>query len=176
MRSMTTALMLVRAAGTLAIGSGLCSSALADNINAVKKSSSQIASMATAKDLKPQLLAVAVLTKLGNGRGDVIQTAQTMAEVLGKLRTPIGNELAEDVLLMIAAYHQGESGSIGKLPTTLQGMKSQIDARKVRTIWYLQTNGTITQGEFDFALQFLAIGTIAQKPSDFGVKADPLTF
>jgi hypothetical protein len=152
------------------------SPALADNINLAKKNGSQIAALANARGLRPQLLAAAVLAKMGTSRGDVVQTAQTMADVLGKLRTPIGNELSDEVLLMIAAYDQGASGNFGKLTTTLQGLKAQNNARDIRTIWFLQKNGTITQAEFDFALQFLAVGTIAQKPKDFGVNAEPLTF
>src|SRR5262249_16542552 len=67
------------------------SSALADNINSARKSSSQIKTLATAKNLKPQLLATAALVKLGSSRGDALQAAQSMVEVLGKLQTQIGS-------------------------------------------------------------------------------------
>ena len=62
------------------------SGALADNINSAKKNAAQIKSLAAAKNLKPQFLAAAALTKLGNQRGDALQTAQSMADVLDNLR------------------------------------------------------------------------------------------
>jgi hypothetical protein len=48
--------------------------------------------------------------------------------------------------------------------------------RAIRTIWFLQKNGKITQSEFDGALNFLAVGTISQNPKEFGVNAEALTF
>ena len=54
--------------------------------------------------------------------------------------------------------------------------KSTESSRTVRTIWFLQKNGKITPAEFDLALRFLAIGTIAQNPRDFGVNTDGLGF
>ncbi|MGH9818567.1 MAG: FHA domain-containing protein, partial [Pyrinomonadaceae bacterium] len=83
------------------------SSAIVDNINSARKSSSQIKAIAAQKNLKPQLLAAAALTALGTTRGDVLQKAQSMADNLDKLGTQIGSELANDSLLMIAAYDQG---------------------------------------------------------------------
>lgn len=154
------------------------SSALVDNINSARKNASQITTIAKAKNLKPQFLAAAAIAKLGGNRGDVLQTAQGMAEVLDKLGTQIGNESADDGLLMIAAYDQGASGDFMKMRNMLQNLanKSPDSARAIRTIWFLQKNGKITDGEYEFALRFLAIGTIAQNPKDFGVNAEPLTF
>ena len=152
------------------------SAALADNINSARKNASQLRSIASSKNLKPQFLAVAAIAKLGNGRGDVVQTAQGIADVLDKLGTQIGNELADDALLMIAAYNQGASGEDKKMRDMLQKLvnNSPDSARTIRTIWFLEKNGKITPGEFENALNFLAIGTITQNPKDFGVNAEPL--
>jgi hypothetical protein len=49
-------------------------------------------------------------------------------------------------------------------------------ARDIRTIWYLKKQGKISDGEYDMAVRFLAVGTIAQNPKDFGVNAEPLSF
>lgn len=153
------------------------SASLAENINSARKSASQIKSLATAKNLKPQLLATAALAKLGNSRGDVLQTAQSMADVLEKLGTQIGSELSDDSLLMIAAYDQGQAGDFMRMRNMLQDIATKFpeSARSIRSIWFLQKQGKITDAEFDFALRFIAIGTITQSPKDFGVSTEPLT-
>lgn len=153
------------------------SSALAANIESARKSSSQIQSLATAKNLKPQFLAVAAITKLGSSRGDVMQTATSMADVLDKLGTHVGNELSEDALMMIAAYDQGAAGDFLKLRNKLQELANKYpeSTRQIRTIWFLKEKNQITDAEFDRALTFLAIGVITQNPKEFGVNAGALT-
>jgi hypothetical protein len=128
--------------------------------------------------LQPAFLAAAAITKLGSSRGDVAKTAQSMAATLDKLRTQIGSELAEDTLLMIAAYDQGEAGDFLKMRNMLQDLSNKFpdSSRSIRTIWFLQQNGKITQSEFDMAVTFLAIGTISQNPKAFGVNAEALSF
>jgi hypothetical protein len=153
------------------------SSALADNINSARKSASQIKSLATSKGLTPQFLATAALVKLGNSRGDVLQAAQSMADIFEKLQREIGNELSDESLLMIAAYDQGEKGDFMKLRNMLQDLATKFpeSSRAIRSIWFLQKQGKITDGEFDFALRFIAVGAITQNPKDFGINAEPLT-
>ena len=152
------------------------SSTLADNINAARKNAAQIKTLATSKNLKPQFLAVAALTKLGSGRGDIMQAAQSVADIYDKLATQIGSELSDDALLMVAAYDQGEAGDTMKMRNMLQDLanKSNEGVRTIRSIWFLEKNGKITPGEYDRALNFLAIGTITQNPKDFGVNAEAL--
>ncbi len=152
------------------------STALADNIKSANRSAAQIRALAAVKNLKPQFLATAAIAKLGSSRGDVLQTAQSMAGVLDKLSTQIGNELADDALLLIAAYDQGEAGEFMKMRNMLQDLanKSTESSRTVRTIWFLQKNNKITASEFEFALRFLAIGTLMQNPKDFGVNTEAL--
>ena len=152
------------------------SSALAVNIASAKKNGAQIKTLAESKNLKPQMLAVAAITKLGGKSGDVMAAATSMADVLDKLTIQLGNEFPDDCLLTMAAYDQGVAGETMKLRNILQDLanKSNETARTVRTIWFLQKEGKITQAEFDFALHFLAAGTIAQNPKEFGVNAETL--
>lgn len=154
------------------------SSTLAENIKSANRSSAQIKTLAASKNLQPQLLATAAIAKLGGSRGDVLQTAQSMAEVLGKLGTQIGTERSDDSLLLIAAYDQGQAGEFLKMRNMLQALagKSTESSRAIRSIWFLQKNNKITASEFEFALRFLAIGTITQNPKDFGVNTDALGF
>lgn len=153
------------------------SSALAANINAARKNATQIKTLAASKNLTPQFLAVAAITKLGSSRGDIMQAAASVADVYDKLATQIGSELGDDALLMVAAFDQGAAGDTMKMRNMLQDLanKSTEGVRTIRSIWFLQKNGKITQGEFDRALNFLAIGTITQNPKEFGVNAEALT-
>jgi hypothetical protein len=152
------------------------SQAIAANIESARKSASQIKALATSKNLKPQFLATAAMAKLGNTRGDVLQTAQSIADVLGKLHTQIGDELSDDCLLMIAAFDQGEKGDFMGLRNMLQDLSTKFpeSSRAIRSIWFLQKQSKISSAEFDFAIQFIAIGTISQSPKDFGITAEPL--
>lgn len=153
------------------------SSAVADNINSARKNATQIRSLATARHLQPQFLAVAAIAKLGSSRGDVAQTANGMIDALEKLRITINNEFSDDCLLMIALYDRGVSGDLGRTVAMLQQVATEnntASARSVRSIWFLEKNGKITPAEFDAALTFLAIGTITQNPKDFGVNAETL--
>lgn len=154
------------------------SSSLADNINSARQNSAKIKSLAEQKSLKPDFLAAAAITKLGGSRGDVLQTAQGMAETFEKLRTPVGNEFASDALLMVAAYDQGAGGDFLKMRNMLQDIATKYpeSSRAIRSIWFLHKNSKITDTEYDFALRFLAVGTIMQNPRDFGVNTEALTF
>ena len=152
------------------------SSGLADNIASARKNAAQIRSIAVAKRLKPQFLAVAAISSLGSSRGDVVQTAQRLADVYDKLSTQIGSELADDTLLMVAAYDQGAAGDYLKMRNMLQDLSNKYpeSSRAIRSIWFLEKQGKITGTEFDSALGFLAVGVITQNPKDFGVNTEPL--
>ena len=153
------------------------SSALAQNINAARKSSKDIQTLAAANNLKPQLVAVAAITKLGNSRGDFMTAARSVSEDLGKIAPHIGSELSEDSLLLIAALDQAAAGDTMKMRNMLQDLatKNPESTREIRTIWFLEKEGKITKAEFERALTFLAIGTITQNPKAFGVNAEALT-
>jgi hypothetical protein len=99
-----------------------------------------------------------------------------MAPIFGKLNIQIGSELADDCLLMVAAYEQGAAGDTMKLRNMLQNLANEVSesSRTIRTIWFLEKRQKITGAEFDRALTFLAIGTLAQNPKDFGVNVDVL--
>src|SRR5690606_38149458 len=141
-----------------------------------KQNAAQIRTLASERSLKPQLLAVAAVARLGTKTGDVVATAKTMAEVLEKLNIQIGSELADDCLLMIAAYEQGAAGETMMMRNMLQALANETNesSRTIRTIWFLEKRGKITPAEFERALAFLAIGTIAQNPKDFDVNTEAL--
>lgn len=155
------------------------SSALAENFKAIKSNASQFQSLAQSKGLKPLFLAVAALTELGNRSGNPVEVAKTMLPVFGDLRVILSNNLADDNLMMIAAYDQGKAGKPKALRDVLEALakkNSDVPPREIRTIWFLKKQGKITDAEYEYALRFLAIGTITQNPKDFNVNAEAVTF
>lgn len=155
------------------------SSALAENLKAVKKNAEQFRTLAESKNLKPQFLATAALAKIGNNRGDPLAVATAMLPHLTELKITLDNKLADDNLMIIAAYERGAAGKPRSLQSTLEALSKttkNISAREIRTIWFLKKADKITDAEFNFALQFLAIGTITQNPKDFNVSTDAVTF
>jgi len=155
------------------------SSALASNISNAKRSSSEIASLAGSKDMKPQFLATAALAQLGNRKGDVVATAKSMIEVLGNVQREVGagNETANDSLLTVAAYDVGKAGNERRFRDMISRLTQQSSnsPRQIRTIWFLKDKGKISNAQFEFALRFLAIGTITQNPKAYSVNAEALT-
>ena len=152
------------------------SSAISDNLKSAKQNASQISAVAAQTSFKPHFLAVAAVTKLGNSRGDVVATARSIGETLEKVYIHIGTELGDDCLLLIAAYDQAVAGDTMKLRNMIQKLTNEVSEspRTIRTIWFLEKKQKITAAEFDRALTFLAIGTIAQNPKEFGVNTDVL--
>jgi len=155
------------------------SSNLAENLKAVKSNASQFQTLAQSKGLKPLFLATAALAEIGNNRGNPLETAQRMLPVFSDLRISLANNLADDNLMMIAAYDQGKAGKFKDLRNVLEALAKKnpsVSPREIRTIWFLKQQGKITDAEFEFALRFLAIGTITQNPKDFNVNAEAVIF
>ncbi len=154
------------------------SRALVSNIKNARQNADGIANLARSKNLKPQFLAGAALAKLGNNQGDVLQTAQGMLEVLDRLNIQIGDEVADESLVAIAAYQQGVSGQFLEMRNAMEQLSSKypaVSSRQIRTIWFLRDKGKLSDSEFEFALRFLAVGTITQNPGLFGVSAEAVT-
>ena len=161
------------------IGQFKNSNALAENLKSIKKNASEFATLASSKNLKPQFLAIAALAKIGNSSGNPLEVAKTMLPVLGELKATLDNNLADDNLLIIAGYDRGAAGKPRALQSIIEALGKTVDnasAREIRTIWFLKNKGKITDAEFEFALRFLAIGTISQNPSSFNVNAEAITF
>ena len=155
------------------------STQLAENLKAAKKNAAQFESLANSKNLKAQFLVTAALAKIGNNRGDPLAVAQTMLPILNDLKITLDNKLADDNLLIIAAYERGAAGKPRSLQSTLEALSKQtqnVSPREIRTIWFLREKDKITEAEFNFAVQFLAIGAITQNPKDFNVSADAVAF
>lgn len=155
------------------------SSSIAKLLDQLHRNKIRIAQMAESKGLKPQLLAIAsIVTLETRGSTDVISNAQSILPVLSELKISLGNELTDDNLLIIAAFEQGKRGDFHSMRNMIEalGREPGVDARKIRTVWYLRERGKISDSQYNLVMKFLAIGTIAQNPRDFGVQAEPLVF
>ncbi|MEZ5306131.1 MAG: FHA domain-containing protein [Pyrinomonadaceae bacterium] len=154
------------------------SSAIAANIRSANQNAGRIKEIAAAKNLQPQFVAAAAMAKLGGSSGDVAATASSMSETLDKLTIVLGNELSDDSLLVIAAYSEGEAGNTLAMRDRIANLTKKNPnntAREIRSIWFLRENNEISAAQYDFALRFLAIGTITQNPKAFGVNSAALT-
>jgi len=145
------------------------SGAVKANLPSITQNSAELNKLGAASGLNPDFLAAAALAKLGTSRGDAFATARLMSGVLSRLTIPVGNELGDDCLLMIAAYDQGVAGDFMKMRNMLQDVatKSNAPAREIRSIWFLNKSGKITPQEYELALRFLAAGAIMQAPNEF---------
>lgn len=150
---------------------------LVANIEDARRGGTQISSLAMSKNLKPQFLLAATLSKLGNRRANVLSEAGKMIDVLAKLKIQIGDGFANESIVIIAAYEQGERGQFLAMRDTMTKLANQnptTSSRKVRTLWFLREKGKINGGQYDLALRFLAVGAVLQNPRAFGVNAEPL--
>ena len=152
--------------------------ALAANLASARQQSSRISSLVASKQIKPGFLAIASVNRLGGNRGDVVKTAESILPVLEKLYLQIGTESSDDAVLIIAAYEQGAAGETMKMRNLLQSLPGKFpnSSREIRSIWFLKKHQQMSDADFQRALTFLAIGTIAQNPKDFGVNVEPLGF
>ena len=155
------------------------SSSLAENLKAVGRDKSQFETLASSKGMKPQFLAAAALNEGGNPT----ETAKTMLPILGNLKTELSTDFADDCLLVIAAYDQGKQGDFKTMQRKIEGLSKtlskkgeSVSTRELRKMWFLKEKGKITDAEFEYAINFLAIGVIMQNPKDFGVNAEAVVF
>ncbi len=155
------------------------SSLVTVGLKELKENRNEIRQMAESKGLKPQLLAIASLATLEKQREkSVLANARKILPVLSSLKISLGNELTDDNLLIIAAFDQGMNGKTEAMRNLLEalGREPRVDARKVRTVWFLRERNRISNEQYDLVLRFLAIGAISQSPKDFGFQAEPLVF
>lgn len=153
------------------------SKSLAVNIRNAASNSAQISAAAKSKNLQPQFLAVAALARFGNNQGNIPAAASEMSPVLDRLTIALGNEMADDLLLVIAAYNEGAAGETLKMRNRLASLAKNnptASSREIRTIWFLKDKGEISSAQYEFAVNFLAIGTITQNPKVFGVNSEAL--
>lgn len=141
--------------------------AFRDNLRAATKNTASFEKIGQTHNLKGALLAAAALAKLNDARGDAAATAAAIAPDLQKYSLVLGNELANDNLLAVAAYAEGNPPNAFRDRVANLTLAPGASAATVRTIWFLHDNNKLGEPAFDFAVRFLAAGTILQNPSAF---------
>jgi FHA domain len=153
------------------------SSSLAGNLTTIQRSGPAFGALARREGIEPGLLIYVVLTDLEANRsgGDPRAIAQGVIADLAALRATFGTNDADSSLLIIAAYKmgRGEKRSHPLLATIRRLVRNPLTQRN---IWYLNDHAGLDSSVYDFVVSFLALGVIAQDPSQFGVAAPPLVF
>jgi hypothetical protein len=141
--------------------------AFRENLRAAR--SANFDSTAKAHNLKPALLRAASLAKLNDSRGNPTAVAEQIAPGIKNFADVLGTELANDTLLTVAAFAEGGSPNVVRdRVANLAKTSPGVSVAEVRTIWFLKQNGKLSDAAFDFALRFLAAGTVMQNPQAFG--------
>lgn len=138
-----------------------------NNVRAAQRSSAALEKLAHDNGLQPAFLTAAAVARLGDASGDPATTAAAMVGELKEYVNVIGMEVANEAPLIIAAY--GEGSSPEGVRNSLGNLVASTGAAPVtvRTIWFLRDNKKLGDKGFNFALNFLAAGTVLQDPKSF---------
>jgi hypothetical protein len=150
----------------------------------VKQGCAEISAEAERINLRPALLMYAALADSeGPSGSNPITAARRMSPRLLSLRATFGTETANSSLLLIAAYPYPFNPPIGSQTRTphplasklveIGGRRSTVETSEARTVWFLREKNAITDEAYEFVIRLLAIGVIAQNPSQYGIDAEP---
>jgi pSer/pThr/pTyr-binding forkhead associated (FHA) protein len=160
------------------------SSDLRDRLRIVKHGCAEITAEAERINLRPALLMYAALADSeGQSGSNPVVAARSMSPRLLSLRATFGTETANSSLLLIAAYPYPFNPPIGSQTRTphplasklveIGGRRSTVDTSEARTVWFLREKNAITDESYQLVIRLLAIGVIAQNPSQYGIDAEP---
>lgn len=157
---------------------------LRERLSLVKHGCAEISAEAERINLRPALLMYAALADSeGPSGSNPITAARRMSPRLLSLRATFGTETANSSLLLIAAYPYPFNPPIGSQTRTphplaaklveIGGRRSTVETSEARTVWFLREKNAITDEAYEFVIRLLAIGVIAQNPSQYGIDAEP---
>jgi hypothetical protein len=157
---------------------------LGERLSVVKQGCAEISAEAERINLRPALLMYAALADLeGPSGSNPITAARRMSPRLLSLRATFGTETANSSLLLIAAYPYPFNPPIGSQTRTphplasklveIGGRRSTVETSEARTVWFLREKNAITDEAYQLVIRLLAIGVIAQNPSQYGIDAEP---
>ncbi|HEY6332460.1 MAG TPA: FHA domain-containing protein [Blastocatellia bacterium] len=112
---------------------------------------------------------------------DSTEAARRSVPVLTGIWKLLGNQTADDALILIAAYRIGPvtalDGSGRRSHPLLAVMRKVIRGEDAtRTVWYLNDQKGIDKQTYDYVIGFVALGVLSQHPREFGLAVEPLTF
>lgn len=123
--------------------------------------------------MEPSLVFYTALAEIVSGQTgrDAMSTAQSVLQDLRQVRKDYGTDTPDSCLIVVAVRKMKSRSSAGIPASAVKG-----DAFRDRSVWYLHDNGKIDNDAYEFVLNFVAVGVIAQTPRQFGVASDPLPF
>lgn len=144
-----------------------------ENVKAARANKAAFDKIAQEHNLKPALIAAAALAKLGDAPGDAAATANLIATDLNRYAIVFGTELANDSLLTVAAYAEGDPPNQTRdRIANLTKNTTNASAAMVRTIWFLRENNKLSPAAFDFAVRFIAVGAMLQENEKSGTRTN----
>jgi pSer/pThr/pTyr-binding forkhead associated (FHA) protein len=146
-------------------------------LRSMSQRGSDIVKQARSQEIEPDIVIYAALADIDGGRAgaDPVAAARSALPRLLELRVTFGTEQADKSLLLVAGYRMGP-GTKQTHPLLSKMEHIAKNATTDRNIWFGREHGAIDNQTYEFVLSFLALGIIAQSPSQFGVAADPLPF
>jgi FHA domain len=153
---------------------------LKEKLRAAKIGCPEITVQAQSINVRPALVMYAALA---DSETNPVASAKKMIPRLLTLRATFGTETANSSLLLVAAYPYPFNPPIGSQTRTphplasklveFGGRRSTVETSEARSVWFLREKNGITNEAYDLVIRLLAIGVIAQNPSQFGIEADP---
>ncbi|HKP86579.1 MAG TPA: hypothetical protein VJZ26_10805 [Blastocatellia bacterium] len=153
------------------------SPALAAALNSMTTAAPSIAAESRREGIEPGLVIFAALAEAEGGRaaGDPVTAARRILPDLLSLRKTLGTESAEKSLILVAAYKMG--GGTKKSHPLLRTMTRVVkNPLTDRNVWYLREHASLDDTAYDFVVNFLALGVIAENPRRFGVAATAIAY
>jgi len=151
------------------------SPAVAGALNSLGRQAPEIAMRARREGIAPDLVLFIALAEADGGRksADPSATARGIMPELLSLKATFGTEMADKSLILVAAYRMG--GGTKKSHPLLAIMRRLVNnPLRDRNVWYLHERGGLDADVYNFVLSFIALGIIAQNPSQYGIAASPL--
>jgi hypothetical protein len=151
------------------------SPSVAGVLNSLRQRAPEIAMRARREGIAPDLVLFTALAETDGGRKSAEPSATALAIMpeLLSLKATFGTEMADKSLILVAAYRMG--GGTRKSHPLLATMRRLVNnPLRDRNVWYLHERGGLDADVYNFVLSFIALGIIAQNPSQYGIAASPL--
>jgi uncharacterized membrane protein len=141
-----------------------------ENLKSAGRNTAAFEKIGQEHNFKASFLAAAALAKMGDSRGEPSATAASIAPQIKDYANVLGLELANDALLVIAAYSEGTApDAMRDRVAALVKNTPNVNVATVRTVWFLSEKDKLKPAAFDSVLRFIAAGTIMQDPKSFGL-------
>lgn len=124
------------------------------------------------ENLPAALVIISALSELRD-EGDLVSASYKHLSKIRFLSTTFGGADSDSSLIIIAAGEEGPGSS--RNHPLFQRMKNIVrDVRNERNVWFIYSEGGISEKTFRKVIRFLSLGVIAQGPALHGVDAEPI--